>query len=326
MRLPMTHLLSSFTRHDASGVSVNVDQMRVWVWPWWHSESRGNGRCGEWNCTVRGCRVPCRAPPPRGERVEQDQPVRRGQSRSRPSQRCDRPRWRRFTGWKDVGLTELGHKEAEQAGVMIKEAGFEFDCVFTSVLRRAIQTMWHVLDVTELHWIPVTRMWRLNERHYGALQGLNKAETAEKHGEEQVKIWRRSYAIPPPKLEDGDERLPENDRRYADVPKELLPRSESLKDTVDRFLPAWFETIVPAIKAGKRVLIAAHGNSLRALVKHLDHVSEEEIVELNIPTGLPLVYELDADLKPVRHYYLGDAEEAAKKAAAVAAQGTAKSG
>jgi 2,3-bisphosphoglycerate-dependent phosphoglycerate mutase len=223
-----------------------------------------------------------------------------------------------------VGLTETGHREAEDAGVMLKAAGIEFDCVFTSVLRRAIQTMWHVLDVLELHWLPVTRLWRLNERHYGGLQGLNKAETAAKHGEEQVKIWRRSYAIPPPKLEDGDERLPENDRRYADVPKELLPRSESLKDTVDRFLPAWFENIVPAIKDGKRVLIAAHGNSLRALVKHLDGVSEEEIVELNIPTGLPLVYELDADLKPVKHYYLGDADEAAKKAAAVAAQGAVK--
>ena len=223
-----------------------------------------------------------------------------------------------------MGLTETGHREAEDAGVMLKAAGIEFDCVFTSVLRRAIQTMWHVLDVLELHWLPVTRLWRLNERHYGGLQGLNKAETAAKHGEEQVKIWRRSYAIPPPKLEDGDERLPENDRRYADVPKELLPRSESLKDTVDRFLPAWFENIVPAIKDGKRVLIAAHGNSLRALVKHLDGVSEEEIVELNIPTGLPLVYELDADLKPVKHYYLGDADEAAKKAAAVAAQGAVK--
>ncbi|KAA0154737.1 hypothetical protein FNF27_03538 [Cafeteria roenbergensis] len=230
----------------------------------------------------------------------------------------------RFTGWKDVALTAKGHEEAAEAGKLIKEAGIEFDAVYTSVLKRAISTMWHVLEELDLQWLPVTRMWRLNERHYGALQGLNKAETAEKHGADQVKIWRRSYATPPPPLEADDERHPSRDRRYAGVPADAIPASESLKDTVARFLPAWETEIAPAIRTGKRVLIVAHGNSLRALVKHLDSVSEEDIVELNIPTGVPLVYELDAELKPIRHYYLGDAEAAAAKAAAVAAQAAGK--
>jgi 2,3-bisphosphoglycerate-dependent phosphoglycerate mutase len=222
-----------------------------------------------------------------------------------------------------VALTEQGHKEAKEAGILLKEAGFRFDCVFTSVLKRAIMTMWHVLEEMDQCWVPVTRSWRLNERHYGDLQGLNKAETAAKHGADQVKIWRRSYATPPPALELSDERHPGSDARYADVPKDMLPCSESLQDTVARFLPAWNDEIVPVIRSGKTVLIAAHGNSLRALVKHLDGVSEEDIVGLDIPTGVPLVYELDADLKPIRHYYLGDEEEAARKAAAVAAQATA---
>lgn len=232
--------------------------------------------------------------------------------------------WRSFTGWKDVALTEQGHKEATEAGVLLREAGFHFDAVFTSVLKRAIMTMWHVLEEMDLCWVPVFRSWRLNERHYGALQGLNKAETAEKHGAAQVKIWRRSYATPPPVLELTDERHPSHDARYAGVPADSLPCSESLKDTVARFLPAWNDDIVPVIRSGKTVLIAAHGNSLRALVKHLDGVSEEDIVGLDIPTGVPLVYELDADLKPIRHYYLGDPEEAARKAAEVAAQAEAK--
>jgi 2,3-bisphosphoglycerate-dependent phosphoglycerate mutase len=229
----------------------------------------------------------------------------------------------RFTGWTDVDLSEKGRDEAREAGRLIKEAGYTFDVAFTSVLRRAIRTLWIALDTMDLMWIPVEKSWRLNERHYGALQGLNKAETAAKHGEAQVKIWRRSYDIPPPALTRDDERHPGRDPRYAGLASEL-PLTESLKDTVTRFLPYWHETIAPAIRDGRRVLIAAHGNSLRALVKYLDNVSESEIVELNIPTGIPLVYELDDDLRPLRHFYLGDPEAAAKAAAAVAAQSAAK--
>ncbi|HMZ52504.1 MAG TPA: 2,3-diphosphoglycerate-dependent phosphoglycerate mutase, partial [Candidatus Sumerlaeota bacterium] len=202
--------------------------------------------------------------------------------------------------------------------------GFEFDLVYTSVLTRAIRTMQIAMSELNQLWVPVVRDWRLNERHYGALQGLNKAETAAKHGDEQVKIWRRSYSVPPPALAADDERHPSRDRRYADVPKDQLPLTESLKDTVARFVPFWESTIAPQVKKGKRVVIVAHGNSLRALVKHLDGMSEAEILELNIPTGIPLVYELDANLKPIKHYYLGDPDEIAKAAAAVAAQGKAK--
>ncbi len=225
----------------------------------------------------------------------------------------------RFTGWTDVDLTEQGIKEAQESGRLLITQGHHFDVAYTSLLKRAIRTLWITLDEMDLMWIPVFRSWRLNERHYGGLQGLNKSETAEKHGTDQVKIWRRSYAIPPPALEENDDRLPDKDPRYANVDKKDLPRAEALKHTVDRFLPYWFDTIVPDIKAGKNVLICAHGNSLRALVKHLDGISEEDIVELNIPTGIPLVYELDADLKPIKHYYLGD-QEAAKKAADAVAQ------
>jgi 2,3-bisphosphoglycerate-dependent phosphoglycerate mutase len=230
----------------------------------------------------------------------------------------------RFTGWTDVDLSEKGREEAREAGRLIKDAGYTFDVAYTSVLRRAIRTLWIALDAMDLMWIPVTKSWRLNERHYGALQGLNKAETAAKHGEAQVKIWRRSYDIPPPALTADDERHPSRDPRYADLKTSELPLTESLKDTVARFLPYWHDTIAPAIRDGRRVLIAAHGNSLRALVKYLDNVSEAEIVELNIPTGIPLVYELDDDLRPIRHFYLGDPEAAAKAAAAVAAQSAAK--
>lgn len=229
----------------------------------------------------------------------------------------------RFTGWTDVDLTPGGIEEAKKGAQLMIEAGLTFDVAYTSVLKRAIRTLWLALDAMDLMWIPVHRSWRINERHYGALQGLNKAETAEKHGEDQVKIWRRSYDIPPPPLDTADERYPGHDRRYADVPDVELPRTESLKETVDRFLPYWHETIAPQVQAGRRVLIAAHGNSLRALVKYLDGMTEQEILELNIPTALPLVYELDAGLKPLRRYYLGDPEEAARKAAAVAAQGKA---
>jgi 2,3-bisphosphoglycerate-dependent phosphoglycerate mutase len=229
----------------------------------------------------------------------------------------------RFTGWTDVDLTEKGREEAREAGRLMKAKGYEFDIAYTSVLKRAIRTLWITLDEMDRMWLPVVRDWRLNERHYGALQGLNKAETAAKHGEAQVKIWRRSYDIPPPALDPNDERHPSHDLRYAKLPKDTLPLTESLKDTVARFLPYWHETIAPSIKAGSRVLMAAHGNSLRALVKFLDHVSERDIVELNIPTGIPLVYELDDALKPVKKYYLGDQEAAAKKAAAVASQGRA---
>ena len=227
----------------------------------------------------------------------------------------------RFTGWKDVDLTEQGNAEARDSGRLMKEAGLSFDHAFTSVLKRAIKTLDIALEEMDRLWIPVTKHWRLNERHYGALQGLNKAETAAKHGEEQVKVWRRSYDIPPPPLSPDDERYPGRDPRYVDLDPAEIPLTESLKDTVARFLPYWHGTIAPEVKTGRRLLLAAHGNSLRALVKYLDNVSESEIVELNIPTGIPLVYELDEDLQPIRHYYLGDPEAAAAAAAAVASQG-----
>jgi 2,3-bisphosphoglycerate-dependent phosphoglycerate mutase len=226
----------------------------------------------------------------------------------------------RFTGWTDVGLSEKGVEEAVQAGRTLSHEGYVFDIAYTSVLKRAVKTLWIALEEMDLMWIPVRNSWRLNERHYGALQGLNKAETAEKHGMDQVKIWRRSYDIPPPSLTTDDERYPGKDPRYATLKPEDLPRTESLKDTVARFLPYWHETIAPVVREGKRVIIAAHGNSLRALVKYLDNVSDEAIVGLNIPTGIPLVYELDDDLKPIRSYYLGDPEAARKAAAAVADQ------
>jgi 2,3-bisphosphoglycerate-dependent phosphoglycerate mutase len=230
----------------------------------------------------------------------------------------------RFTGWKDVDLSEEGRAEAHEAGRLLRDGGYEFDLAFTSVLKRAIKTLGIALDELDELWIPVTKHWRLNERHYGALQGLNKAETAAKHGEDQVKIWRRSYYIPPPPLTPDDERHPGRDPRYAGLSAADLPLSESLKDTVDRFLPYWHETIAPAVRSGRRVIIAAHGNSLRALVKYLDEVSDHDIVDLNIPTGIPLVYELSAALKPIRHYYLGDPAAAAAAAAQVAAQGSRK--
>ena len=230
----------------------------------------------------------------------------------------------RFTGWHDVDLTEQGQAEARAAGQVLKENGFVFDKAYSSLLKRAIRTLWLALEELDQVWLPVRRNWRLNERHYGALQGLNKAETAEKHGEDQVLIWRRSYDVPPPPMEKDDEGYAGNDIRYADLPEADIPLTECLKDTVDRFLPYWHETIAPDIKAGKRVIIAAHGNSLRALVKYLDDLSEEEVLKLNIPTGMPLVYELDANLKPIKNYYLGD-EEAVKAAMdAVANQGKAK--
>jgi len=230
----------------------------------------------------------------------------------------------RFTGWTDVGLTDLGRTEAHEAGKLLREDGYIFDVAYTSVLRRAIQTLWVVLEEMNLEWIPVVKAWELNERHYGALQGLNKAETAAKFGEAQVKVWRRSYDTPPPALELGDERHPRFDPRYASLTPEQLPATESLKITLDRVLPYWESSLAPAIKSGKRVLIAAHGNSIRAMVKYLDNISEADITELNIPTGLPLVYELDENLKPIKSYYLGDPEEAARKAAAVANQAKAK--
>jgi len=229
----------------------------------------------------------------------------------------------RFTGWYDCDLSDTGREEAAAAGRLLQDGGYTFDIAYTSVLKRAIRTCQIVLDTLDLLWIPVIKSWRLNERHYGALQGLNKAETADAHGEDQTKIWRRSYDIPPPPLTKDDPRHPSRDRRYASLTPTELPLTESLKDTVARFLPYWHEVIAPDIKAGKRVLIAAHGNSLRALVKYLDGVSESEIVDLNIPTGIPLVYELEDDLKPLRHYYLGDADAAAAAAAKVASQ-TAK--
>jgi len=230
----------------------------------------------------------------------------------------------RFTGWTDVDLSERGREEAREAGQVLKREGYVFDVAFTSVLKRAIRTLWSTLDELDLMWIPVHHSWRLNERHYGALQGLNKSETADKYGEAQVKIWRRSYDVPPPVLEKTDPRYPGSDPRYQDLTGQELPLTECLKDTVARFLPYWHETIAPAIVSGQRVIIAAHGNSLRALVKYLDNVSEQDIIELNIPTGMPLVYELDDDLKPIRHYYLGDPEKVKAAMDAVAAQGKKK--
>jgi len=230
----------------------------------------------------------------------------------------------RFTGWVDVDLTDRGREEAHEAGRLLKDGGYAFDIAYTSVLKRAIRTLWIALDDLDQLWLPVQKSWRLNERHYGALQGLNKAETAAKHGDDQVKIWRRSYDIPPPPLGLDDPRYAGLDPRYGDLKRSQIPHSESLKDTVARFLPYWHETIAPAIRNDQRVLIAAHGNSLRALVKYLDNVSEGEIVELNIPTGIPLVYELDDDLKPLRHFYLGDPKAAEAAAARVAAQASQK--
>jgi len=230
----------------------------------------------------------------------------------------------RFTGWTDVDLSEKGRQEAKEAGQVLKSEGYTFDVAYTSVLKRAIRTLWTVLDEMDLMWIPVHRTWRLNERHYGALQGLNKAETAAKFGEDQVKIWRRSYDVPPPALTPDDERVPARDPRYASLTKEELPLTECLKDTVARFLPYWHEAIAPAVESGKKVLITAHGNSLRALVKYLDNVSEKEIIELNIPTGMPMVYELDDHLKPLNRYYLGDPEKVKAAVEAVAAQGKTK--
>jgi 2,3-bisphosphoglycerate-dependent phosphoglycerate mutase len=215
----------------------------------------------------------------------------------------------RFTGWIDVGLSEKGVEEAKEAGRVLAGEGFAFDVAYTSVLKRAIKTLWLAQEEMDLMWIPVHHSWRLNERHYGALQGLNKAETVEKHGMDQVKIWRRSYDVPPPALTPDSPYYPGSDRRYAEVPKAELPLAECLKDVVERFLPYWHETLAPAVKSGKKVIIAAHGNSLRALVKFLDQIPDDEILGLNIPTGIPLVYELNEDLKPLKHYYLGDQEK-----------------
>jgi len=227
----------------------------------------------------------------------------------------------RFTGWTDVDLSEKGAAEAVKAGDLLKKEGYTFDIAFTSVLKRAIRTLWSVLDRMDLMWIPVRNSWRLNERHYGALQGLNKAEMAEKYGEEQVKRWRRGFAIRPPELTPDDERYPGRERKYEGIPTTDLPLAESLKDTIARFMPCWHEEIAPQIRAGRRMVISAHGNSLRALVKYLDDISDEAIVELNIPTGIPLVYELDENLRPIRHEYLGDPAKAAAAMAAVANQG-----
>ncbi len=227
----------------------------------------------------------------------------------------------KFTGWTDVDLSDKGIQEAHRAGAVLKEEGYTFDVAYTSVLKRAIKTLWVALEEMDLMWIPVHRSWRLNERHYGSLQGLNKSETVEKYGEEQVLIWRRSYDICPSSLEKSDKRYPGEDPRYQDLNESELPLTESLESTIKRFLPYWESAIAPDIKAGKKVLIAAHGNSLRALVKHLDNISEERIVQLNIPTGVPLVYELDCDLKPIKNYYLGDQEAIKKAADAVANQG-----
>ncbi len=230
----------------------------------------------------------------------------------------------RFTGWTDVDLSEKGVEEARQAAELLKNGGYTFDIAYTSVLKRAIRTLWITLDGMDLMWIPVVRNWRLNERHYGALQGLNKAETAQKFGNEQVHLWRRSYDVPPPALEPDDPRYPGHDPRYKDVPMAELPLTECLKDTVNRFLPYWFDPIIPTVKSGKKVIIVAHGNSLRALVKHLDQIPDEEIPELNIPTGVPLVYHLDDEFKPIEHFYLGNQEEVQKAMQAVANQGKAK--
>jgi len=230
----------------------------------------------------------------------------------------------RFTGWTDVALSQKGQAEAKAAGRLLKQHGYDFDLAFTSVLKRAIKTLWIVQEEMDRMWIPVRGSWRLNERHYGALQGLNKAETAAKFGDEQVKIWRRSYDTPPPPLQDGDPRLELSDPRYADLDPKSFPRTECLKDTVARFLPYWHDTIAPSVRAGERIIIVAHGNSLRALVKYLDDVSDADIVELNIPTGQPLVYELNSSFKAVRHYYLGDPKAIEAAMAAVAAQGRAR--
>ncbi len=230
----------------------------------------------------------------------------------------------RFTGWTDVDLSDKGVAEAHDAGKLLKQSGFAFDLAYTSVLTRAIRTLWIVLDEMNLMWVPEVRSWRLNERHYGALQGLNKAETAEKYGDAQVKLWRRSYSTQPPALEKSDERWPGHDPRYADVSEADLPLTECLKDTVARFVPYWEGTIAPSVKAGKKVIVTAHGNSIRALVKYLDGISDDDITELNIPTGIPLLYKLDEQLKPISHTYLGDPEAAAKAAAAVANQAKAK--
>ena len=230
----------------------------------------------------------------------------------------------RFTGWTDVDLSDRGCDEARAAGRLLREGGYAFDLAYTSVLKRAIRTLWIALDELDQMWLPVINSWRLNERHYGALQGLNKAETAEKHGEAQVKIWRRSYDIPPPPMTPDDPRSAARDPRYAGLAERDIPFTESLKETVERFLPYWHEVIAPSIQSGQRVLIAAHGNSLRALVKYLDHVGEQDIVELNIPTGVPQVYELDAELRPLGKRYLGDQEAIRKAMEAVAKQGAAK--
>ena len=227
----------------------------------------------------------------------------------------------RFTGWADVDLTPTGIAQALSAGKLLKNEHYEFDVAYTSVLKRATRTLWHVLDEMDRTWLPVVHSWRLNERHYGALQGLNKAETAKKYGDAQVLAWRRSYDVPPPALSPDDERCERDDPRYAKLTPEQVPLTECLKDTVARVMPLWTESIAPAIKAGKRIVMAAHGNSIRALIKYLDNMTDDDIVSLNIPNGVPLVYELDAELKPIRHYYLGDTEAIAKAAAAVAAQG-----
>jgi 2,3-bisphosphoglycerate-dependent phosphoglycerate mutase len=229
----------------------------------------------------------------------------------------------RFTGWTDVDLTPTGIDQAKNAGLLLKAEGYEFDVAYTSVLKRATRTLWHVLDEMDRTWLPVVNSWRLNERHYGALQGLNKADMAKQYGDAQVLVWRRSYDTPPPALEATDPRSERTDLRYAKLQPEQIPLTECLKDTVARVMPCWNEALAPAIKAGQRLVVAAHGNSIRALVKYLDHISDSDIVGLNIPNGIPLVYELDDDLKPIRHYYLGDAEAAAKAAAAVASQGKA---
>jgi 2,3-bisphosphoglycerate-dependent phosphoglycerate mutase len=229
----------------------------------------------------------------------------------------------RFTGWTDVDLTPTGVAQAQNAGRLLKAEGYEFDIAYTSVLKRAIRTLWLTLDEMDRQWLPTVKSWRLNERHYGALQGLNKADMAKQYGDEQVLVWRRSYDTPPPALEPTDPRCERGDLRYAKIDPKDVPLTECLKDTVARVLPFWNESMAPAIKAGKRIVVAAHGNSIRALVKYLDNISDSDIVSLNIPNGIPLVYELDADLKPIRHYYLGDAQAAAQAAAAVASQGKA---
>lgn len=230
----------------------------------------------------------------------------------------------RFTGWTDVELSDKGREEAKTAGQLLKQQGFTFDFAYTSVLKRAIHTLWGIMDQLDEQWLPVEKSWKLNERHYGALQGLNKSETAQKYGDDQVKLWRRGFAITPPELTKDDERYPGHDPRYVKLTEKELPLTESLATTIERVIPYWTEVMKPRIASGERVIIAAHGNSLRALVKYLDNLSEEEILELNIPTGVPLVYEFDEKMNPIKHYYLGDADEIAAKAAAVAKQGSAK--